>query len=64
MTVRMFLTDLEECNVILFQFVIVFDLHGNGFVSVNVSQLNVCRVAHEESTVETSWSKSWGGRKR
>ena len=42
----------------------MFDLHGDGFVSVNVSQLNVCRVAHEESTIETCWSQSWGGRRR
>ena len=53
-------SDLEEHDVILLQLVIVFDLDGNGLVRVDVPQLNVCRVTHEEGAIEASWSQPCG----
>ena len=42
----------------------MFDLHGDGLVGVDVTQLDVSRVLHEEGSVEPSGAKTWRERGR
>ena len=51
---------LEESDVILFDLVIMFDLHGNGLISVHIAQFNVCCVLHEKCSIESSGPETWG----
>ena len=54
-------TDLEESDVIFPQFIIVFNLDSYGLVTVDVAQLDVGRVGHEEGSIEPSWAESRAG---
>lgn len=51
-------TYLEESNVILPQLVVMFNLHGDGFVRVHVAEFNVSCVGHVEGTEKSSWAES------
>ena len=53
--------NLEEGDVLFFQLIVVFDLHGDGLVSVNVAKLNVCSVLHEEATKKPGGSQTGTG---
>ena len=52
---------LEESSVFLFELVVMFDLHGNGLISVNIAQFYVCRILHEKCSIETCGTQAWGG---
>ena len=54
-------THLEENYVIFSQFIIMFDLDSYGLVTVDVAQLYVSRVGHEEGSIEPSWAESCAG---
>lgn len=54
-------TYLEEGILIVPQLVVMFHLHSNGLVRVNVAQFYVSGVAHEEGSIETSGSEASAG---
>ena len=54
-------THLEESDVIFPQFIIMLYLDSYGLVTVNVAQLDVGRVGHEEGSKEPSWAESRAG---